>query len=57
MQAQVEEVIFMFNLEYKLLLYQEEYYMDCQQSLNAHRSLKTQVRQVKHNGLIHYTSH
>jgi hypothetical protein len=25
-------------------LYQEVYYMDCQQSLNAQRSLKSQVR-------------
>jgi hypothetical protein len=43
-QAQVEEVYFIFNLEYRLLLYQEGYYMDCQQSLNAQHSLKTQVR-------------
>jgi hypothetical protein len=28
-QAQVEEVYFIFNLEYRLLLYQEEYHMDC----------------------------
>jgi hypothetical protein len=35
-QAQVEEVIFIFNLEYSLLLYQEGYHMDCQQNLNAH---------------------
>jgi hypothetical protein len=57
MQAQVEEVVFMFNLEYRLPLYQEGYHMDCWQSLNAQRSLKTQVSWVKHNGLIHYTSH
>jgi hypothetical protein len=35
-QAQVEEVVFIFNLEYVLPLYQEGYHMDCQQSLNAH---------------------
>jgi hypothetical protein len=35
-QAQVEEVVFIFNLEYMLPLYQEGYHMDCQQSLNAH---------------------
>jgi homoserine trans-succinylase len=35
-QAQVEEVIFIFNLEYRLSLYQEGYHKDCQQSLNAH---------------------
>jgi hypothetical protein len=35
-QAQVEEVIFIFNLEYRLPLYQEGYHMDCQQSLNTH---------------------
>jgi hypothetical protein len=27
---------FIFNLEYRLPLYQEGYHMDCQQSLNAH---------------------
>jgi hypothetical protein len=37
-QAQVEEVIFIFNLEYRLPLYQEVYHIDCQQSLNAHIS-------------------
>jgi hypothetical protein len=36
MQAQIEGVDFIFNLEYRLLLYQEGYHMDCQQSLNAH---------------------
>jgi hypothetical protein len=30
-QAQVEEVVFIFNLEYILLLYQEGYHMDYQQ--------------------------
>jgi hypothetical protein len=30
MQAQDEEVVFIFNLEYRLSLYQEEYHMDCQ---------------------------
>jgi hypothetical protein len=35
-QAQVEEVVFIFNLEYRLPLYQEGYHMDYQQSLNAH---------------------
>jgi hypothetical protein len=35
-QAQVEEIYFIFNLEYKLSLYQEGYHMDCQQSLIAH---------------------
>jgi hypothetical protein len=29
-QAQVEDVVFIFNLEYRLLLYQEGYHMDCQ---------------------------
>jgi homoserine trans-succinylase len=43
-KAQVEELYFIFNLEYRLPLYQEEYYIDCQQSLNKQRSLKTQVR-------------
>jgi hypothetical protein len=35
-QAQVEEVVFIFTLEYRSSLYQEGYHMDCQQSLNAH---------------------
>jgi hypothetical protein len=43
-QAQVEEMYFIFNLEYRLPIYQERYHMDCQQSLNAQHSLKTQVR-------------
>jgi hypothetical protein len=43
-QGQAEEVIFIFNLEYRLPLYQEGYHMDCQQSLNTQNSLKTQVR-------------
>jgi hypothetical protein len=43
-QTQVEEVYFIFNLEYRLPLYQQGYQMDCQQSLNAEHSLKTQVR-------------
>jgi hypothetical protein len=54
-QAQVEEVVYIFNLEYRLPLNQEGYHMDCQQSLNAQHSLKTQVRWVKHNGLTHST--
>jgi hypothetical protein len=36
MQAQVEGVDFIFNLEYMLSLYQDRYRMDCQQSLSAH---------------------
>jgi hypothetical protein len=40
-QAQVEELYFIFNLEYRLPLYQEGYHMDYQQSLNAQHSLKT----------------
>jgi hypothetical protein len=43
-QAQVEELYFIFNLEYRLPLYQERYHMDCHQSLNAQYGLKTQVR-------------
>jgi hypothetical protein len=44
MQAQIEEVYFIFNLKYRLPLYQQGYQMDCQQSLNAQHSLKTKVR-------------
>jgi hypothetical protein len=43
-QAQVEGLYFIFNLEYRLLLYQEGYHMNYQQNLNAQHSLKTQVR-------------
>jgi hypothetical protein len=43
-QAQVEEVVYVFNLEYRLSLYQEGYHMDCQKSFNAQHSLKIQVR-------------
>jgi hypothetical protein len=43
-QAQVEKLYFIFNLEYMLSLYQERYHMDCHQSLNAQYSLETQVR-------------
>jgi hypothetical protein len=35
-QTEVEELVFIFNLKYMLLLYQEGYHMDCQQSLNIH---------------------
>jgi hypothetical protein len=35
-QAQIEGVDFILNLEYRLPLYQEGYHMDCQQSLNVH---------------------
>jgi hypothetical protein len=35
-QAQVEGVDFIFNLEYMLPLYQEGYHMNCQQSLIVH---------------------
>jgi hypothetical protein len=40
-QDQVEELYFIFYLEYRLPLYQEAYHMDCQQSLNDQHSLKT----------------
>jgi hypothetical protein len=40
-QAQVEELYFIFILKYRLPLYQEGYHMDYQQSLNAQHSLKT----------------
>jgi hypothetical protein len=29
-QAQVEEVVYIFNLEYRLPFYQEGYHLDCQ---------------------------
>jgi hypothetical protein len=35
-QAQIEGVDFIFNLEYMLPLYQERYHIDWQQSLNDH---------------------
>jgi hypothetical protein len=36
MQAHVEGVDFIFNLEYMLPLNEEGYYMNSQQSLNTH---------------------
>jgi hypothetical protein len=56
-QAQVEEIYFIFNLEYSLPLYQQGYHIGYQQSLNAQHSLKTQVRGEKHNGHTHSASH
>jgi hypothetical protein len=35
-QAQVEEIYFIFILSIRMPLYQEGYHMDGQQSLNAH---------------------
>jgi hypothetical protein len=35
-QAQIEEVVFIFNLEYSLSHYQDGYYMNYQQSLITH---------------------
>jgi hypothetical protein len=44
-QAQVEELCILYLiLSIGMLLYQEGYHMDCQQSLNTQHSLKTQVR-------------
>jgi hypothetical protein len=40
-QAQVKELYFIFNPEYRLPLFQEGHHMDCQQSLNAQHNLKT----------------
>jgi hypothetical protein len=40
-QAQVEEIVFIFNLEYVLSFYQKGYHIDYQQSLNAQHSLRT----------------
>jgi hypothetical protein len=39
-QAQVEELYFIFNLKYRLSLYLEGYHIYCHQSLNAQHSLK-----------------
>jgi hypothetical protein len=39
-QVQFKELYFIFNLEYRLPLYQEGYHMNCQQSLNAQYNLK-----------------
>jgi hypothetical protein len=56
-QAQIKELFLYLILSIGMSLYQEGYRMDCQQSHNAQHSLKTQVRWVKHNSFIHYTSH
>jgi hypothetical protein len=53
-QAQVEEMYFVFNIEYRLPLYQEGYHMDCQQSLNAQKILKPKWDEW--NSMTSYTS-
>jgi hypothetical protein len=56
-KLELKKYILYLILSVGLPLYQEGYHMDCQQSLNAQHSPKTQVRWVKHNYLIHSTSH
>jgi hypothetical protein len=48
-------ILYLF-LSLVILLYQEGYYMDCQQSPNAQQKPKTQLKWVKHNGHTHSTS-
>jgi hypothetical protein len=55
MQAQVEGVDFIFNLEYSLSLYQEGYHMNCQQSPNAHIAQKPKWDEW--NTKASYTTH
>jgi hypothetical protein len=38
MQTQVEEMHFTFNLEFRMPLYQEGCYIDCQQSLMLNKA-------------------
>jgi hypothetical protein len=54
-QAQVEGVDFIFNLEYRLPLYQEGYHMDYQQSLNAHIAYKPKWDEW--NTMVSYSTH
>jgi hypothetical protein len=49
-------ILYLF-LSLGMSLYQEGYYIGCQQSLIFNKSLETQVRWVKHNVHTHYTSH
>jgi hypothetical protein len=54
-QAQVEGVDFIFNLKYRLLLYQEGCHIDCQQNLNAH--IAQNPKWDEWNTMSSYTTH
>jgi hypothetical protein len=56
-QAQVEEMYFMFYLEYMNVALSRGISYGLLIKSQCSHSLKTQVRWVKHNGLIHSTSH
>jgi hypothetical protein len=55
-QAQVEEMYFMFYLEYRNDVLSKGIPHGLPTKSQCSHSLKTQVRSVKHNGLIHSTS-
>jgi hypothetical protein len=55
MQAQVKWDDFIFNLEYRLPLYQEGYHMNCQQNLNTHIAYK--LKWDEWNTMTLYTTH
>ncbi len=57
MQAQVEEMHFIFNLEFRYAALSRGMLHRLSTKSHAQQTLKTQVRWVKHNGLIHSTSH
>jgi hypothetical protein len=56
-QAQVEEMYFMFYLEYRNATLSRGISHGLPTKSQCSHCLKTQVRIVKHNGLIHSNSH
>jgi hypothetical protein len=56
MQAQVKEIYFIFYLEYRNAALSRRISHVLPTKSQYLHSLKTQVRQVKHNGIIHSTS-
>jgi hypothetical protein len=56
-QTQVEKMYFIFNLEYRNVALSREITHGLPTKSQWSQSLKTQVRWVKNNGLIHSTSH
>jgi hypothetical protein len=56
-KLKMKKCILYLILSICMSLYQDRYYIDCQQSLMLNESLNTQVRWVKHNSHTHFTSH
>jgi hypothetical protein len=56
-KLKLKKYILYLILSIGMSLYQERWYIDCQQSLMLNKRLNTQVRWVKHNCHTHSTSH